>query len=519
MPATFPSPAMRWLQLFAACLTGLLIPLCFTGPAVVLPTISQELGGTPAQLNWIMNAYILSYGGAMMVSGSLTDIYGHRRIWLTGLMWFCVFTFAIALAPSVLWIDFLRLLQGLGGAAAFAAAMSSLAPLFDGPARARAFSLLGTTFGLGLSFGPLASGWMVEASSWQGVFYVTGVVGLLSLWLVAISTRQAHETVSGALDWPGAISFTLALGLFTYGMLLVPENGWSDTLVITALLASVAVFVGFVITERRVVRPMLDLRFFRDPGFIGVQALAASPAFLFIALIVMLPGRFIGIEGYGALQAGQLMVWLAAPLLVMPFLAALLTRWFRPGALSAAGLLLVAGGLVWLAHGFSQGGGQALRLPLLLIGIGIGIPWGLMDAMAVSIVSPERVGMATGIFNTVRVSADGVAIAIISALLATLIQRRMTPEATDIPQQALLEASSRAALGELHAAASLVPGLESLISQSYAASFIGVLHVLAGLAAAMACVVFSLLRGQQPICHDIHQEHSESHQHTSIGKR
>lgn len=494
MSATSHSPALRWLQLLAACLTGLLIPLCFTGPAVVLPTIGQQLGGSPAQLNGIMNAYILSYGGAMMVSGSLTDIYGRRRIWLIGLTWFCAFTFAIPFAPSVLWIDLLRFLQGLGGAAAFAAAMSSLAPLFEGTARARAFGLLGTTFGLGLSFGPLVSGWMVEASSWQGVFYMTGIIGLLGTGLVMVSTRHGREAPGGTPDWPGAITFTLALGLFSWGMLQVPESGWRDNVVIAALLASGAVFIGFVAIERRAAHPMLDLQFFRDPGFVGVQVLAASPAFLFILLIVMLPGRFIGIDGYGALQAGQMMVWLAAPLLVVPFLAALLTRWFRPGDLSAFGLLLVTVGLIWLAKGFAHGGGEALHLPLLLTGIGIGLPWGLMDAMAVSVVSADRVGMATGIFNTVRVSADGVAIALIGALLATLIQTHMAETA---PQAIILEASSRAALGEIHAAASLVPGFERLLSQSYATSFITILYGLAGLATITACTVFTLLRVRQ----------------------
>lgn len=222
--------------------------------------------------------------------------------------------------------------------------MSSLASLFEGASRTRAFSLLGTTFGLGLSFGPLVSGWIVETNGWQGVFHATGVMGVLGLGMAAVSNRGARETVSGTLDWPGAISFTLALGLFTYGMLLVPENGWRDPFVVAILLASVAVFISFVVIERRVAQPMLDLQFFRDPSFLGVQALAASPAFFFIVLIVMLPGRFIGIDGYGALQAGQMMVWLAAPLLLMPFLAAMLARWFRPGHLSAAGLLLVSGG-------------------------------------------------------------------------------------------------------------------------------------------------------------------------------
>ncbi len=495
---SFPS-ARIWLQLLAACLTGLLIPLCFTGPAVVLPAISQELGGSPAQLSWIMNAYILSYGGAMMVSGSLTDIYGRRRIWLIGLAWFCAFTFAIPFSPSVLWIDLLRLLQGLGGAAAFAAAMSSLAPLFEGRARARAFSLLGTTFGLGLAFGPLISGWMVEASSWQGVFYATGIVGLLGWGLVAISTQQVRKPISGTMDWPGMISFTLAPGLFTYGMLLIPELGWRNTTVIALLLVSAVVFAGFIVIERRVSRPMLDLDFFRSPRFIGVQVLAASPAFLFIVLIVMLPGRFIGIDGYSALQAGQMMVWLAAPLLVVPFLAALLTRWFTPGLLCSGGLLLVACGLIGLAYGFAQGG-AALYLPLLLIGIGIGLPWGLMDALAVSVVTPERVGMATGIFNTVRVSADGVAIAMISALLATLIQNGMELEiGASISSAALLEASSRIALGELHAAVSILPEHGALLLQRYAESFTIVMYVLAGIAALIAYAVYVLLRERREV--------------------
>lgn len=488
---------LRWLQFLAACLTGLLIPLCFTGPAVVLPAIGQALGGTPAQLNWIINAYILSYGGAMMVAGSLTDIYGRRYIWLIGLVGFCVFTFAIPFANSVLWIDLLRLLQGLGGAAAFAAAMSSLAPLFEGPARARAFSLLGTTFGLGLSFGPLVAGWMVEVSNWQTVFHATGAIALVSLGLVMISTRHVQQSVNGTPDWPGAIAFTLALGLFTWGMLRVPEHGWRDALVIVSLTASAMVFIGFAVIELRAARPMLDLRLFRHHGFVGVQVLAASPAFFFILLIVILPGRFIGIDGYGALQAGKMMAWLATPLLVVPFLAALLTRWFSPGSLSAVGLLLASMGLVWLAGGFAHGGGQALHLPLLLVGIGIGMPWGLMDAMAVSTVSPERVGMATGIFNTVRVSADGVAIAIASALLATLIQDHISPAAATTPHASLLEASSRAALGEIHTAVSLLPGFESLLLQSYAASFINILYGLAGLAAITACVVFALLRVRQ----------------------
>lgn len=487
-----PSPGHRWLQLLSACLTALLIPLCFTGPAVVLPSISQALGGTPVELNWILNGYILAYGSVIMVSGSLTDLYGPRRVWLLGLTGFCAATFAIPYMPTTGWIDILRLMQGTGGAAAFAAAMSSLAPLFHGVARTRAFSLLGTTFGIGLSFGPLASGWMVQAAGWEWVFLATGGVGVLGAIMVAVSVRPTPGAAQGRLDWPGAISFTGALGLFTYGMLLAPEAGWTDAHVIGALLTSALLSGVFVRVERRAARPMLDLSLFRDARFVGVQVLAASPAFLFIVLIAVLPGRFIGIDGYSALAAGQLMIGLAAPLLVVPFIAAMLTRWASPGALSCAGLLAVAAGLVWLARVLAGEGG-ALWQPMSLIGIGIGLPWGLMDAMAVSVVERERVGMATGIFNTVRVSADGVAIAVVGALLATLINARVAAVLADASDQNLLQAANRAALGQLAEAAALLPAAQDLLRQAYQHAFGQVLYALAALSVLLAALVYALL--------------------------
>ena len=279
-PNSVSTTSRRWLQLISACLTALLILLCFTGPAVVLPSISQALGGTPVELNWVLNGYILAYGSVIMVAGSLVDLIGPRRVWLLGLALFCAATFLLPLAPSVFWMDVLRLVQGTGGAAAFAAAMSSLAPLFHGAARARAFSLLGTTFGIGLSFGPLASGWLVEAAGWQWVFLATGLVGLLGAAMVAAGVRATPAGMRGRLDWRGALCFTGALGLFTCGMLLAPETGWRSPGVLGSLLASAVLAVAFVRVERRIASPLLELGLFRNARFVGVQALAASPAFL-----------------------------------------------------------------------------------------------------------------------------------------------------------------------------------------------------------------------------------------------
>ena len=318
----------RWLQLLSACLTALLIPLCFTGPAVC---VHQPGPGRHAvELNWVLNGYILAYGSVIMVAGSLVDLIGPRRVWLLGLALFCAATF-LPLAPSVFWMDVLRLVQGTGGAAAFAAAMSSLAPLFHGGAR-RAFSLLGTTFGIGLSFGPR----LRLAGGSSGMALVFRPPAWSACW-----ARPGGGSARAAACAPARLARRAVLhrraGPVHLRMLLAPETGWRSPGVLGSLLASAVLAVAFVRVERRIASPLLELGLFRNARLSACGA-GPSPAFLFIALIAMLPGRLIGMDGC-ALAAGQLMIGLAAPLLVVPFLAALLTRWFSHGLLSAAGLL------------------------------------------------------------------------------------------------------------------------------------------------------------------------------------
>ncbi len=194
------------------------------------------------------------------------------------------------------------------------------------------------------------------------------------------------------------------LALFTYGMLLVPERGWSDGLVVGALIGSAVCLVLFIQIERTVARPMLDLSLFRYRRFVGVQLLAAAPAYGFVVLLVLLPLRFVGIEGMGAIAGGGLMIALSAPLLILPIVAGWLTRWLRPATLCGTGLILTACGLGWLSTLPSGTPAALLLLPMLMIGTGISLPWGLMDGLAVDVVPSERAGMAMGIFSTVRVA-------------------------------------------------------------------------------------------------------------------
>lgn len=483
----------HWIQLIGACLTGILIPLCFTGPAVVLPSLSQEIGGTPIELNWIVNGYILTYGSTMMAAGSLTDIYGRKRVWLLGLLSFTLITFLIPLATTVMWIDVLRLLQGAGGAAAFAGAMASLAQTFQGATRTRIFSLLGVTFGIGLAFGPIAAGWIVNSTGWRWVFIATAGISLLGLCLVYLYADESRDIDAKGVDWLGAISFTTALTLLTYGLLLAPDMGWKNITVIVLFIIALVLFLLFIRIELGVVRPMLDLSLFKNTRFIGVQVLAASPAFFFVTLIVMLPARFIGIDGVNAFSAGQMMIALAVPLLFVPFIAAWLSRWLTAGILSGIGLLLAALGLFWLGQRLSDGFQYTLVAPLLLIGVGIGLPWGLMDGMAVSVVEKERAGMATGIFNCVRVSADGIAIAVAGALFAFFIQHGLHSLFSDTDLSTLNNVANRIALGEINSATAILPDASVSLLMIYKTSFHWLLNILSGMAVITALLIFALL--------------------------
>ncbi len=502
-----PSVASRgsrpWPALLAVCLAAAAMPLTFTGTAVALPSIGRALGGGPVAIAWVTNAFMLTFGSTLMAAGALADSYGRKRIFLAGVGSFALVSLALVFAADILMFDLLRAVQGFAAAAAFSGGMAALAQEFDGPARLRAFSIVGTSFGVGLSLGPVASGLMIEALGWRSIFLAVVVFAVLAFLLGWRALRESRDPASRGLDWGGALSFTAALGLFTYGILLAPARGWSDALVLGLLAGALLLLFLFVAVERTVPRPMLDLSLFAYPRFVGVQLLAAAPAYGFVVLLVLLPGRFIGVEGMGEAAAGTLMIALSAPLLILPIVAGRLTRWFRPATICGIGLLVSAAGLFWLSRVPIGAPVLALALPMLVIGTGISFPWGLMDGLAVSVVPTERAGMATGIFSTTRVAGEGVALAVVSAILSLLVADGLKGHA--VPST-IATGAQRLAAGDLGAAGSALQGLDrSVLTSLYADAFASLLLLLTAITLLTALVVFVFLRtdahapGEAPI--------------------
>jgi MFS family permease len=497
------SATQKLLGLCAVCLAALCMPLSFTCSAVALPDIARELGGNPIALSWITNAFMLCFGGFLLVAGALADRIGRKKVFLTGVVVFTVASFGLWHASSIAAVDLLRALQGLAAAAALSGGGAALAQDFEGPAMTRAFSCLGTSFGVGLAFGPIFAGFLIQQSGWRSVFVGTMVIGMVAFVLAALCMRDSRDRDAAGLDWPGALSFTAALALLTYAVLRAPDSGWGSASVLGLLAASIVLFGAFAVIENTVRNPLLDLSLFRYRRFIGVQFLAAAPAYSYVVLLVLLPLRLISIEGYGSLEAGQIMFAISAPLLVLPMVAGLLTRWFSAGAICGVGLLIAAAGLLWLAQCPPGHSAAAIVPAMFTIGAGVGLPWGLMDGLAVSVVPKERAGMATGIFNTTRVAGESIALAVVAALLAAFAETGLHDTLAGAAQaparQALSEAAHWLSLGGVGEVTRLLTGLDHAeMLASFGRAFSSLVYVLAAITLLSAVMIFSFLTRVRP---------------------
>ncbi|KAF0812869.1 Multidrug resistance protein Stp [Andreprevotia sp. IGB-42] len=455
MPHVQSNPSGKWLVLAAVCLAGMMMPLSFTAPGIAIPAISKDLGGSALTLAWVVNGFILAFGSAVMAAGALADRFGRKKMFRNGIIAFGLLSLLQVFAPDLGSLIALRALQGIAAATAMAGGSASLAHAFDGKSRTHAYSLLGTSFGVGLAAGPVWAGFVIEQFGWRGIFLTSTVLSVLVLIFGVPRMQESRDPGAKGVDIWGTITFTVMLLLLTLGIMQGPQSGWGSPLVIGLLIGAAAFLAIFIQVEKLHPRSMLDLSLFRNQRFLGAQALPLGTAFSFVVPLIILPIRFIGIEGYEPVKAGLMMVPLSAPMLFVPFLGALLTRWFAASTLCAVGFATSALALLWLATVAPGAPAADFIWPMFLIGVGAGLPWGLMDDLAISVVAKERAGMATGFFATVRVAGESLSLAVVGAILVGLLQAGLARQlgnaaslveianalaAADIPQAQALQA-------------------------------------------------------------------------------
>ncbi|HFF2845132.1 TPA: MFS transporter [Stenotrophomonas maltophilia] len=478
----------RW-TLLAVCLAALALPLSFSAGAVAVPALARSVASSPSVLAWVTNAFMLTFGSLLLAAGGLADRYGRRRLFLLGTAGFTIATIAVCLAPTLPSLDLARGLQGVAAAAALASGTAALAHAWQGPMRGRVFALLGATFGAGLALGPLLAGLLLQALGWRSVFAVGGVLTFAAFVLGARVLPESHGE-RGRLDVGGMLGFSLMLAALTLALLWLGEFGLHTVRVQLALLATLLLGAAFICIERLHRSPLLDLSLFSQPAFLGVQLLPVATCFGYVVLLVVLPLQLLGVHGQSATLVGLQMLALSAPMLVLPMLAARWAERVGSARLCTLGLLVCASGLYLLSRHASQPS-PSQWVPWLMVGAGTALPWGLMDGLSVSVVPVQRAGMAAGIFGTVRVAGEGIALAAVTALLALLIGHQLQGASP----ASLARAGAYLATGAREQAQALLPAMSRMQLQHASSEALAtLLRVLALLTAACAALLHLLLR-------------------------
>ena len=413
----------RWLALYVLTLGSLMIVLDVTIVNVALPSIREDLGFSETSLAWVVNAYLLTYGGFLLLGGRLGDLYGHRRLFLIGIALFTVASLACGLSTTQWMLIGARTVQGLGGAIASAVSLSLMMTLFTEPAdRAKAMGIFGFVAAGGGSIGVLLGGVLTDLISWHWIFLVNVPIGalviLLSLRLLPAERAQA---MSSRLDVAGAVTVTAALIIAVYAIVNGNQNGWTSATTLGLLGTSVAVLALFLGIESRVRAPLVPLGLFKHRNIsvsnvVGVLWAAAMFAWFFLsALYLQL------VLGYSPLEVG--LSFLPANLIMGAFsigLSAKLVMRFGFRKPLATGLLLAAAGLLLFVRAPVDGNFLVDVLPsMILLGFGAGIAFNPVLLAAMSDVEPSESGLASGLVNTSFMMGGALGLAVLASIAAS----------------------------------------------------------------------------------------------------
>ena len=422
MTAMFDSSRKRWLALIVLCLGDLMIVLDTTIVNVALPSIREDLAFTETSLVWVVNAYMLTYGGFLLLGGRLGDLYGQRRLFLLGTTLFTLASLACGLAGSQGLLVAARAVQGLGGAVVSAIVLSLIMNLFTEPVeRAKAMGIYGFVMAGGGSVGALLGGLLTDALSWHWVFLVNIPIGVAVYALTVILLRESRAPAGTArLDVGGAVTVTASLMLAVYAVVNGNEVGWTSAQTLTLLGAAAGLLALFLALETWVRDPLMPLRLFRlrsvaTANVVGILWSAAMFAWFFVsALYLQL------VLGYSAMQVG--LAFLPANLIMAAFslgLSAKMVMRFGIRVPLAAGLALTAAGLALFALSPVDGSFALHVLPgMALLGIGCGMAMNPVLLAAMSDVPQSESGLASGVVNTAFMMGGALGLAVLASLAA-----------------------------------------------------------------------------------------------------
>jgi EmrB/QacA subfamily drug resistance transporter len=422
MTAASASDRSRWLALYVLCGGVLMIVLDVTIVNVALPSIQDSLGFSQSNLAWVVNAYLIPFGGLLLLAGRMGDLLGQRRIFLAGLTVFIAASLLCAASQTQGMLIAGRFFAGLGGAFASAVVLGMIVTMFPEPReQAKAIGVFGFVASAGGSIGLLAGGALTQAISWHWIFIINLPIGIgVALGALKLVEARPGIGLKEGADALGAALITGSLMIGTYAILGVSKHGWGSAQTLTLFAASAALFAAFIARQARISNPLMPLGIFRNRNLSGanaIQALLVAGMFGMFFLGALYLQRILH---YDALEVGLafLPTTVAMGTLSLGFSERLIMR-FGPRTTLIPGVAMVGVGLLLFARTPVDGNYLTdLLPPLLFVGVGVGTSFPSLMTLAMSGASPSEAGLASGIVNTSMQVGGAIGLAVLATLAA-----------------------------------------------------------------------------------------------------
>ena len=421
---TPPSDRSRWIALYVLCVGMLMIVLDVTVVNVALPSIQDDLGFSSSSLAWVVNAYLIAFGGLLLLAGRLGDLIGRRTVFLAGLGVFTVASFLCGISQSQEVLVGARFLQGIGGAMTSAVILGMIVTMFPEPReQAKAIGVFAFVASAGGSVGLLVGGVLTQSISWHWIFFVNIPIGIATALLaVRLLDRDRGIGFGQGADLPGAVLITASLMLVVYTIVKpAAEDGWTAGATLALGGLSLALLAAFVAREATARTPLIPLRIFRSRNVTGanlVQMLSIAGMFGVFFLGALYLQRILG---YDALETGLafLPVTIAMGTLSIRYSERLIMR-FGARRLLVPGLVLIAAALVVFTQAPVNGDYAIHVLPvMILLGIGAGVCFPALMTLAMSGATPADAGLASGLVNTTAQVGGALGLAVLATLSAS----------------------------------------------------------------------------------------------------
>jgi EmrB/QacA subfamily drug resistance transporter len=496
----------KWWTLIAVCTAVFMLLLDITVVNVALPDIQRSLNSSFSDLQWVVDAYSLTLAAFLLTAGVVGDIYGRRNVFVGGLAIFSVSSLLCGLSTSPLMLNLCRAAQGVGGAVMFATSLALIAAAFTGRDRGTAFGIYGAVVGGAVAIGPLLGGAITSAWGWRWIFFVNVPIGAIAIMITIAKVAHSKDPRPRRVDWIGFITFSGSLFTLVFALVRGNDLGWGSTSIIALLVASAVLMVAFFVNETHTGDPMLELGLFRIPAFVGVSVVAFTIAASIFAMFLYLTLYIQDDLGFGPLPAG--IKFLPLTLLafaVAPFAGRLTVR-VHSRYLLGGGMLLIAIGLLLMSYTSPTSAWTVLLPGFIVCGFGIGTVNPVLASGSISVVQPQRSGMASGANNTFRQVGIATGIAVLGAVFQTQIiahttaALNKTADGVAVLHRGGAQLSAALSAGQVQAASQRIPaaGARNALLNAYHQGFsttINHLMIIAAIVAGVGAVCgFALVR-------------------------